>query len=70
MSETKRAKALRLKLEAVGYTQVRVWWEPIGMAMEMCGPSGGWMAESDQGLWPLGLSFYEASAWIVANGVK
>lgn len=56
------AKARRLvrELEAMGHQNVRVWWERIGMAMEMCGPSGGWFCESDMTHYqpePLGLNF-------------
>lgn len=50
-------------LETMGHRNVRVWWEPIGVAMEMCGPSGGWWCESDMTHYrpePLGLSFCAA----------
>ena len=56
------AKTSRLvrELEAMGHRNVRVWWERLGMAMEMCGPSGGWFCESDMTHYqpePLGLNF-------------
>lgn len=56
------------ELERMGHRQVRVWWERIGMAMEMCGPSGGWFCESDmtQGPEPLGLNC-EAALHAVRN---
>lgn len=55
-----KARKLAQELEAMGHRSVRVWWERIGMAMEMCGPSGGWFCESDMTHYqpePLGLSF-------------
>lgn len=42
-----RAEALKIILEYAGREKVRVFWEPLGRAAEMCGPSGGWMYESD-----------------------
>jgi hypothetical protein len=57
---TAKARRLVSELEAMGHRNVRVWWERIGMAMEMCGPSGGWFCESDMTHYqpePLGLSF-------------
>ena len=58
-----KARKLAQELEAMGHRNVRVWWERIGMAMEMCGPSGGWFCESDMTHYqpePLGLSFDDA----------
>ena len=58
-----KARRLAQELEAMGHRNVRVWWEPIGVAMEMCGPSGGWWCESDMTHYrpePLGLSFCAA----------
>lgn len=69
MNETPKAKKLRLQMEDAGYKNVKVWWEPLGMAMEMCGPSGGWMSESTSGIWPLGLSFAEAEDWIESRSI-
>lgn len=59
-TETKRARKLREALESRSFTGVRVTWEPVTRAMEMCGPGGGWLAETDQRVEPLGLSFDEA----------
>jgi len=40
-----------------GHTNIKVWWEPIQAAAEMCGPGGGWLASTDQIKdEPLGLS--------------
>lgn len=55
-----KARRLAQELEAMGHRNVSVWWERIGMAMEMCGPSGGWFCESDMTHYqpePLGLNF-------------
>jgi hypothetical protein len=56
-----KARKLAQELETMGHRNVRVWWERIGMAMEMCGPSGGWLFESDMTHYcqpePLGLNF-------------
>lgn len=38
-----KSDKLKKALEAKGYTDVKVWYEPIGPALEMCGNSGGWM---------------------------
>ena len=38
-----KAKKLKQTLEKRGFNDVKVWWEPIGKALEMCGPSGGWL---------------------------
>ena len=57
----KNSEILAKVLEHRGHTGVRVWWEPITRAMEMCGPGGGWMADTDQrGNEPLGLNFRDA----------
>lgn len=67
-------KALRLKseLERLGHTNVRVWWETISGALEMCGPSGGFMFHSDQERQqiPLGLSFGEAKMRVKAHAAR
>lgn len=55
-----KARKLLQALEAMGHRSVRVWWQPLGMAMEMCGPSGGWFCQSDMTHFqpePLGYSF-------------
>lgn len=60
---SRNARILRRELEAMGHRNVRVWWERIGIAMEMCGPSGGWFCESDMTHYqpePLGLNFDSA----------
>lgn len=57
---SQRQRRLVRELEAMGHRNARVWWERLGMAMEMCGPSGGWFCESDMTHYqpePLGLSF-------------
>lgn len=57
---TAKARRLVSELEVMGHRNVRVWWERIGKAMEMCGQSGGWFCESDMTHYqpePLGLSF-------------
>jgi hypothetical protein len=60
-----KLKKLKATLEGLGHTNVRVWWEPIGPAFEMCGNSGGYFFESDQdGPDPIGLSFTEATAML------
>lgn len=44
------ADILKAAIEkALGEPVKRVWFEPLGMAMEMCGPSGGWMYERPDG---------------------
>jgi hypothetical protein len=60
-----KLKQLKARLEELGHTNVRVWWEPIGPAFEMCGHSGGYFFESDQdGPDPIGLSFAEATTML------
>ncbi len=61
-----KAKKLKAELEAIGHTDVHVWWENIGQAFEMCGNSGGYMALSAemQDVYPLGYSFDEAVEFI------
>ena len=34
---------IKKALEAKGYVVDDIAWEPIGTAMEKCGPSGGWV---------------------------
>jgi hypothetical protein len=56
-----KLKKLKAAIEAAGYTEVKVWWEPMGIALEMCGHSGGYIFESEEEAEiPLGLSFAEA----------
>lgn len=43
-----KSDKLKKALEAKGYTNVKVWYVPIGAAMEMCGNSGGWMYSWDE----------------------
>lgn len=56
-----KCKALKRKLEQNGHTNVYVWYEPVGFAMEMCGNEGGYMYSSDDAVVePIGYSFGEA----------
>jgi hypothetical protein len=56
-----KAKKLKAALESNGYTNVKVWWEPMGIALEMCGNSGGYIFDSEEeSEVPIGLSFDEA----------
>lgn len=57
-----RAKIIKTLLETKGHSDVHVWWEPFGAAMEMCGNSGGFMCVTKElaAIEPLGLSFNEA----------
>lgn len=56
-----KLKKLKAALEANGYTEVKIWWEPMGIALEMCGNSGGYVFDSEQeDQVPIGLSFDEA----------
>lgn len=62
---SKKAKTLKASLEALGHTNVRVWWERISAAMEMSGIGGGWMCRSDQingEIEPLGSNYDRAMA--------
>ena len=45
-------RALKIKryAERLGLTVHSVTWTPIGGAMEMCGPEGGWVVETDFGV--------------------
>lgn len=62
--KSRRSLAVIAALEASGHTNVKLEWEPIGPAAEMCGHSGGYLFTSDQqrGVIPLGLSMHEALA--------
>lgn len=58
---TMRQRLIRARLLVLGHTHVRVWWEPIGPALEMCGYSGGFFFSSDEySTTPIGLSLDEA----------
>jgi hypothetical protein len=60
-NNTPNAKKLKVKLEEYGHTDIHVWWEQLGPAMEMCGNSGGYMFVSNEmDIQPIGLSFDEA----------
>lgn len=56
-----KQKKIQKRLEELGHTDVHVWWEPIGGALEMCGNEGGFFFCSDQEeINPLGYSFDDA----------
>lgn len=66
---SKNTKALERALLDAGWKKAKVWWTPIGMAMEMCGHSGGYMAVggvdadedySDEDYEPIGITFEDA----------
>lgn len=62
-NKSKRSLKIKKRLEEIGHTGVHVWWENLGPAVEMCGPSGGYMYMSDQTYQfqtPIGLSYVEA----------
>lgn len=68
-------KKIKKALEDLGHTNVEVWWEPLGAAIEMSGHDGGFFFHSDQEeLEPLGYSFNEAmeyiesASWLKVNG--
>jgi hypothetical protein len=78
--ESPRMRKLRRALEEAGHTGIKLRWEPIGPALEMCGHSGGYIFESKQtrshlrempSIIPLGLSCAEALArvplWAVTS---
>jgi hypothetical protein len=48
------------RLASLGFRKVTLWWEPIGPALEMCGHSGGYMADIDGYMVPLGLDLKSA----------
>jgi hypothetical protein len=55
-----KQKKIKKALEEIGHTNIEVWWENLGAAVEMCGMSGGYFFHSDQEEhYPLGLSFDE-----------
>ena len=60
-NKSPKCNKLKKKLEENGHTNVYVWYERMGGAVEMCGCSGGYMYVSDQAeIYPLGYSFNEA----------
>lgn len=64
-NKSPNAKKIKKKLEELGHTNVFVWYEPLGPAMEMEGPQGGFMYCSDQRpMEPIGYTFVEAFAMI------
>lgn len=49
------------RLVSLGFRKFKLWWEPIGPALEMCGHSGGYMLEDSDGkYWPLGICLDDA----------
>jgi len=62
VNKSPKCKKLKAELEARGHTDVNVWWENLGQAFEMGGPSGGYLAVTEQrtDVEPLGYSFEEA----------
>lgn len=48
------------RLKSLGFRDVTLWWEPIGPALEMCGYSGGYIAELNGATVPLGLNMSDA----------
>ena len=60
-NKSPKCKKIKKKLEENGHTNVFVWYERLGAAMEMAGCSGGYMYASDQeAIIPIGYSFEEA----------
>lgn len=55
-----RMRRLWDRLTELGFTRFKLWWEPMGPALEKCGHSGGYMMEDKHGMCPLGLSLDEA----------
>ena len=57
-NKSNKCKKLKAKLEENGHTNVFVWYESLGPAMDKCGCSGGYMYTSDQVvIEPLGYPF-------------
>lgn len=58
-------------LVAAGFQKINLWFEDIGNALEMCGPTGGWQFqdESGSGEW-LGYGWGEAIARAREMGVE
>lgn len=42
---SRNADKITKALKAKGYRPIRMIWEPVGHACEMCGPEGGWYIE-------------------------
>jgi hypothetical protein len=61
VNNTPKQKKIKIALEEIGHTNVKVWWENLTPAIEMCGPGGGYCFISDQNsMGLLGYSFTEA----------
>lgn len=61
---SRNEKRIRDKCTELGIEVESLRWEPIGMAMEMCGHSGGWILNDFD---PVGLSTEEALANLPAH---
>ena len=60
-NKSQKCKKIKNKLEENGHTNVFVWYERLGTAVEKGGCSGGYMYTSDQvAIEPIGYSFGEA----------
>lgn len=46
---SRREEQIRAVAAECGIEVAELTWEPIGMAMEMCGPSGGWRLVDAEG---------------------
>ena len=59
---SRKSMKIQRELEALGHTNVSVWWEALMPATEMCGCGGGFMFSSDQnpGVNPLAISLQMA----------
>ena len=57
---SRNEKRIRAALADIGYAPARVWFEPCGPSLEMCGPSGGWFVDDE----PVGLRVADALAFI------
>ncbi len=54
---TRNEKKIRVVAAEVGIKIESVAWEPLGTAMEMCGPSGGWIVIEKEPVPPEPLSY-------------
>jgi hypothetical protein len=60
-NKTPNQKKIKKRLEELGHKNVFVWWEPLGVAMEMAGCDGGYMFTSDhEVIYPIGYSLDDA----------
>lgn len=66
--EPKQRAARRVwkAIKANGFTKFKLWYEPVGPALEMAGHTGGWMMIATVGAgaesqWPLGYSAEQAA---------